>query len=175
MLRWAEYAPKPQWAAVAEELQLHGYFALAEKLHPVQPSATPGVPQGPAEAAATGNRTATDLLWALTGAAGADAFETVEQGFRSSISRFGARFVAKRARAAIDETMGPMHSTVVVSDLLAALEQLDQEYLAALTNTLETMHDWHVVAERSAVEKKDKSRSRRRRTTSSLSSPKSRS
>jgi len=116
---------------------------------------------------------AIELLRRITGARGAEAYEIVEQAFRRSIARFGARFVATHARAAIDETMGPMHSTVVAADLLTMLERLDAPYLESLTFALETMHDWGVVAARTA-ESHEKTRAQARRKPRALSSPKRR-
>lgn len=131
-------------------------------------AAPSGVPV-PAEAATS----AVDLLRRLTQAHGAEAYEIVEQAFRRSIAKFGARFVATHARAAIDETMGPMHSTVVAADLLSMLERLDTPYLESLTFSLETMHDWGVVAARTA-ESREKTRPTAKRSPRALSSPKRR-
>lgn len=116
---------------------------------------------------------AVDLLRSLTQAHGAEAYEIVEQAFRRSIAKFGARFVATHARAAIDDTMGPMHSNVVAADLLSMLERIDVRYLEALTYALETMHDWGVVAARTA-ESSEKTRATLKRKTRALSSPKRR-
>jgi hypothetical protein len=132
-------------------------------------SANPSESDAPRVAPAS----AVDLLRRLTQAHGAEAYEIVEQAFRRSIAKFGARFVATHARAAIDETMGPMHSTVVAADLLSMLERLDTRYLESLTFALETMHDWGVVAARTA-ESREKTRPTGKRAPRALSSPKRR-
>ena len=119
------------------------------------------------------NKAASDSLHRLTGARGPEAYEQVEQAFRRSIARMGSRFVATCARAAIDETMGPMHATVVVAELLSLLETIDKPYFESLTYALQTLHDWRAIAERTAAPSEKKKVSRKR-TATPLSSPKRR-
>lgn len=165
---WSKTATDDLRARARESLAATGAASLAA--HVVQGSSVP-TPEPTADAARP--RSALDALHERTQARGAEAYEVVEQGFRRSIARMGSRFVATRARAAIDETMGPMHSTVVVAELLSMLEQVDAPYLEALTYALETMHNWRAVAER-AQPAKEKAGGARKRNATPLSTKKRR-
>jgi len=123
----------------------------------------------PSGSAAVGMR-ASQVLARMTGATGCDAYEAVEHAFRRSLARLGARFVAKHARAAIDDDMGPMHATVVAAELFSTLERLDARYLEALTFALENLHDWGAMTSVSPA----KTRPARVRKPRALSSPKRR-
>ncbi len=118
-------------------------------------------------------REASSFLQAVTQAHGAEAFEAVGERLRRTGARYGARFVADRARSAIDESMGPMHATVVAADLLASLEAVDRPYLEALSYTLETLHGWGAVTDTTGPTSK-KTRTRRAKGPRALSPQKRR-
>jgi hypothetical protein len=141
--RWARTASSASVGRARAMLAERGVSFVAEDF-PLERDAAPQLATEGAERMLPPR--ATELLARITGAAGAEAYEVVEQSFRRSIARLGARFVAEHARAAIDDTMGPMHATVVAADLFSTLERLDAAYLEALTFALETMHDWGAVA-----------------------------
>ena len=165
---WTKGATEDQRARARETLTANGLDAIASRLLPPESAIAQT-----SMADCTGTPSAVDALHERTRARGAEAYEVVEQAFRRSIARMGSRFVATRARAAIDETMGPMHSTVVVAELLSMLELIDAPYLEALTYALETMHDWRAVAER-AHPTKEKAGAPRKRNASPLSTKKRR-
>jgi hypothetical protein len=167
---WSRGASNASIDEAMRHLDARGVGALGAGLTVTERVPGTAAAEGTAERESAG---AIELLRHITGARGAEAYEIVEQAFRRSIARFGARFVATHARAAIDETMGPMHSTVVAADLLTMLELLDAPYLESLTFALETMHDWGVVAARTA-ESSEKTRAQARRKPRALSSPKRR-
>jgi hypothetical protein len=169
---WARGATEGAVVEVREELGRRGFESVGEKLASRRTAASVA-PEAAPEIGNTASVSAIPLLRRLTQAHGAEAYEVVEQAFRKSIAKFGARFVAMHARAAIDDTMGPMHATVVAADLLSMLERLDPHYLESLTFALETMHDWGVVVAR-AAESSDKTRATAKRNTRALSSPKRR-
>lgn len=168
LARWGAAAPPATVAKARDVLRGKGLATLEASLVTAS-AAAPG--EEPARAAVAVR--ATDVLSRMTGASGAEAYEAVEQAFRRSLSRLGARFVARHARAAIDEHMGPMHSTVVAADLFSMLERIDSTYLEALTYALETMHDWGAVAAASAAEPQ-KTQAMRTRKPRALSSTKRR-
>jgi hypothetical protein len=141
LARWSSSAPSSAVARVREVLRAEALPVLEAAL-----VSAPAATAGAESESETAPLRAIELLTRMTGASGADAYEAVEQAFRRSLSRLGARFVARHARAAIDEHMGPMHATVVAADLFSMLERVDASYLEALTFALETMHDWGAVA-----------------------------
>ncbi len=169
---WARGASEDLVGAVQNELRRRGVERLGAHLVTGRSSGAVASEQA-RDTERARHPGAVALLRRITNAQGAEAFENVEQAFRRSIAKFGARFVASHARAAIDDTMGPMHSTVVAAELLSMLERLDPTYLESLTFSLETMHDWGVVAARVA-ESPDKTQANPKRRTRALSSTKRR-
>jgi hypothetical protein len=167
LARWSAAARPAEVAKVRDALRSQELATLEASLVSVSSEAP-----GEAPWRADDPVGAVELLSRMTGASGADAYEAVEQAFRRSLSRLGARFVARHARAAIDEHMGPMHSTVVAAELFSMLERIDATYLESLTFALETMHDWGAVA--AAAAEPPKTQVSRQRKARALSSPKRR-
>ena len=168
LARWSASAHPAGVAKVREALRAQGLAALEASLVALSADEQSEAPSRAAVAVR-----AVDVLSRMTGASGAEAYEAVEHAFRRSLARLGARFVARHARAAIDDHMGPMHSTVVAADLFSMLERIDSTYLEALTFALETMHDWGAVAAR-AASVPEKTQAQRPRKARALSSPKRR-
>jgi len=167
---WSERASAESSARARAALEASGLEGLSSSMARPMPECDPLRETARPPASASTVLRPAQLLARMTGTTGSDAYEAVEQAFRRSLSRLGARFVAKHARAAIDDDMGPMHSTVVAAELFSMLERLDARYLEALTFALENLHDWGALTTVSAA-KTQPSRTRKART---LSSPKRR-
>ena len=170
LTQWAQASTGAERERVVALLREGGAVELADSM---QSTCSAGDASEASQRGAKRDRAASDSLQRLTGARGSEAYEQVEQAFRRSIARMGSRFVATCARAAIDETMGPMHATVVVAELLSLLETIDKPYFESLTYALQTLHDWRAIAERSASPS-EKKKVPRKRTATPLSSPKRR-
>jgi hypothetical protein len=173
LTQWAQATTGAERERVVALLREGGAVGLADSLQSTSSANDANDDSDASQRGAKRDKAASDSLHRLTGARGPEAYEQVEQAFRRSIARMGSRFVATCARAAIDETMGPMHATVVVAELLSLLETIDKPYFESLTYALQTLHDWRAIAERTAAPSEKKKVSRKR-TATPLSSPKRR-
>lgn len=174
LTQWAQAASTgAERERVVALLREGGAVGLADSLQSTSSANGANDDSDASQRGAKRDKAASDSLHRLTGARGPEAYEQVEQAFRRSIARMGSRFVATCARSAIDETMGPMHATVVVAELLSLLETIDKPYFESLTYVLQTLHDWRAIAERTASTSEKKKLSRKR-TATPLSSPKRR-